>query len=115
MSTRLSHCDRTCGWIFDGRCVDSSSHKQPVGSVAAAAQVCSTDRRDAICSRSSTEHAPTTTNASSSARRHAASVDASWVPEPSVPVATSRATTTCIADPGTARMRKVEISAASEP
>ena len=25
--TRLSHCDSTCGWIFEGRWVESSSHR----------------------------------------------------------------------------------------
>ena len=27
ISARLSHCESTCGWIFEGRCVDSSSHR----------------------------------------------------------------------------------------
>ena len=27
ISARLSHCDSTCGWIFEGRWVESSSHR----------------------------------------------------------------------------------------
>ena len=45
----------------------------------------------------------------------AASVAASAPPSPSRPSAVSRAAATCSAEPGTARIRKVETSAASEP
>ena len=83
--------------------------------VAAAAHSSGTEIRSAIGSRSSTAAAVTAAPASSNRLRQIASVAASCGPDPSRPSATSRATATCTADPGTIRITNVETSAASDP
>ena len=74
-----------------------------------------TEIRSAIDSRKTTAATVSTAPTSNIRRRHTASVAATRSPSPRRPSAISRATATCSADPGTARITNVDTTAAKEP
>jgi hypothetical protein len=86
-----------------------------VGAAAAAAHSSGTEIRSAIGWRRRIAAPVTATPISSRRLRQIDSVAANRGPSPRRPRAISRATATCRADPGTARITNVDTSAASEP